>query len=108
MPLGASEVQAEVARLVGWGYTDAQIAEILNVSVGTVKTHVRFLFVILKIDVRDRRVLGREARRIVEAQRQLRPQTGPENEARARDPEPAKKRRRPRRDDRPESGPPGS
>jgi hypothetical protein len=68
-PRGANADQAETARLVGWLYKDDQIAGIRGVSVSKVKLDLRILFAILDIKDRDRHVLGRVARRLVEAER---------------------------------------
>ena len=50
--LGFSPRQAEVARLLAEGHTNAQIADALGVSAYTVQTHVESLF--LKLGVRTR------------------------------------------------------
>lgn len=57
-----TETEQQVAALVVEGLTNAEIAESLFISLGTVKTHLSHIFA--KLDVTERRELAREVRRL--------------------------------------------
>lgn len=93
VPLGATEDQADVAWLVAPGYRDVEIAAFTGMSVSTVKGHVRILFGILRVKERNRHVMGRVARQLVDAQRTVREPPPPEPAAPPPAPRPAARRR---------------
>jgi DNA-binding CsgD family transcriptional regulator len=67
MPLGATERQADIARLVHAGLENKEIGARQGTSVSTVKTDIQVLFGILGVVRRKRHVMGESAWRLVEA-----------------------------------------
>ena len=60
--LGISEREARVLELLGAGYNNAELADALNISVNTVKTHLKNLY--SKLDVGQRGKAIRKAREL--------------------------------------------
>lgn len=66
-PFKVTEREAEVARLIAWGFENAEIAEALHITLSTVKRHVEHL--LLKLGIERRGILCGEVRLIVRAYR---------------------------------------